>query len=358
MVLSGNAISIGGYTTINPGGYYQGFESWCYDSGEYATGYGYDAIGTAQISFSDFPVVYTATGRIWPKGYVPPIQISDLYGVSYSNTIYSASTGGTPSSLSGPVGLYIQLPGGVGNSNALIPSASAWTVWGYDDNSAAHGGSTAYITSVVLDNMNMMPSAANNWSVRYTLLSSTYTYTFSGTSGSTISAGTITENPASANGSWYNLGSSNYLFYAITGNAHAASGGTVTASYIYQFQLDFALTSNTDHIIATGHFTANNNYTTSGAVGKSDIRLKRDITLLDTLYNGIKIYKFRYLWSDVEYVGVMAQDLLDSEYSSAVIKNSDGYYSVDYSQLGFNMTTYDDGTRAVALGHVYGGIWE
>lgn len=60
----------------------------------------------------------------------------------------------------------------------------------------------------------------------------------------------------------------------------------------------------------------------------------------------------------MEYVGVMAQDLLDSEYSSAVIKNSDGYYSVDYSQLGFNMTTYDDGTRAVALGHVYGGIWE
>jgi len=268
MVLSGNSISLGANTIVNPGGYFQGFESWCYDSGYYTTGY--NSSGTAQISFSDFPVKSTATGHLYFYEDVIPhnIQISSLYGVSYSNTIYSASTGGTPSSLSGPVGLYIQLPGGVGNSNALIPSASAWTVWGYDDNSAAHGGSTAYITSVLLDNMNMMPSAANNWSVRYTLLSSTYTYTFSGDSGSTISAGTITENPASANGSWYNLGSSNYLFYAITGNAQAVRGGTVTASYIYRFQLDFALTSNTNNIIATGLFTANNNYTTSGAVGK------------------------------------------------------------------------------------------
>jgi len=132
------------------------------------------------------------------------------------------------------------------------------------------------------------------------------------------------------------------LFYAITGNANPVYGGVVNAQYTYQFQLDFALTSNTNNIIATAQFTATNNYTATRVPYKSDIRLKRDITLLDTLYNGIKIYKFRYSWSDVEYVGVMAQDLLDSEYSSAVIKNSDGYYSVDYSQLGFNMTTYDD----------------
>jgi hypothetical protein len=67
----------------------------------------------------------------------------------------------------------------------------------------------------------------------------------------------------------------------------------------------------------------------------SDIRLKRNINLVETR-NGIKIYSFQYLWSDEYFVGVMAQDLLGTEHESAVIEHN-GFYTVNYGQLGFNM---------------------
>ena len=67
----------------------------------------------------------------------------------------------------------------------------------------------------------------------------------------------------------------------------------------------------------------------------SDRRLKRNIVLLETR-NGIKLYSFQYLWSDEYFVGVMAQDLLGTEHESAVVERN-GYYTVDYSKLGFNM---------------------
>ena len=41
----------------------------------------------------------------------------------------------------------------------------------------------------------------------------------------------------------------------------------------------------------------------------SDIRLKRDIALLSRLDNGLGQYRYRYLWSDQVYVGVMAQEV-------------------------------------------------
>ncbi len=37
----------------------------------------------------------------------------------------------------------------------------------------------------------------------------------------------------------------------------------------------------------------------------SDIRLKRDIEALGTLANGLPLYRFKYLWSDTDMVGVM-----------------------------------------------------
>ena len=67
----------------------------------------------------------------------------------------------------------------------------------------------------------------------------------------------------------------------------------------------------------------------------SDRRLKRNISFLETR-NGIKLYSFQYLWSDEYFVGAMAQDLLGTEHASAVVERN-GYYTVDYSQLGFNM---------------------
>jgi hypothetical protein len=72
----------------------------------------------------------------------------------------------------------------------------------------------------------------------------------------------------------------------------------------------------------------------------SDQRLKRDINQLTTMPNGIKLYSFKYLWSDDVYIGVMAQDLLSNpQWKDAVIASNTGYYSVDYSKLGTQMMT-------------------
>jgi hypothetical protein len=72
----------------------------------------------------------------------------------------------------------------------------------------------------------------------------------------------------------------------------------------------------------------------------SDKRLKRSIHLLAKLHNGIKIYAFKYLWSDVVYVGVMAQDLLKNPtWKDAVITKANGFYAVNYAMLGLKMTT-------------------
>lgn len=65
----------------------------------------------------------------------------------------------------------------------------------------------------------------------------------------------------------------------------------------------------------------------------SDIRLKRDIVLLETRADGIKVYSFRYKTSEEYYIGVMAQDLLGTQWESAVGTGSDGMYWVDYSKL-------------------------
>ncbi len=77
-----------------------------------------------------------------------------------------------------------------------------------------------------------------------------------------------------------------------------------------------------------------------GGVIKSDIRLKHDIRQLATLETGIKVYSFKYLWKDTEYVGVMAQDLLrDPVFKQAVLLMPNGFYAVNYTMLGLKMTT-------------------
>jgi hypothetical protein len=55
----------------------------------------------------------------------------------------------------------------------------------------------------------------------------------------------------------------------------------------------------------------------------------------------LKIYAFKYLWSDAVYVGVMAQDLLQNPlYKDAVITKANGFYAVNYAMLGLKMTTF------------------
>ena len=68
-------------------------------------------------------------------------------------------------------------------------------------------------------------------------------------------------------------------------------------------------------------------------VKKSDVRLKTDITRIGTAAHGLPLYSFRYIGETDLYEGVMAQDVLHVV-PSAVSVAEDGYYRVDYEQLG------------------------
>jgi hypothetical protein len=65
----------------------------------------------------------------------------------------------------------------------------------------------------------------------------------------------------------------------------------------------------------------------------SDRRLKTDIVRIGSLPSGIGYYSFRYLWSPVEHVGVLAQEVLDVA-PHAVAMQDNGFYAVDYGALG------------------------
>jgi hypothetical protein len=90
--------------------------------------------------------------------------------------------------------------------------------------------------------------------------------------------------------------------------------------------------------------TGNNTYVANRLVvhNKSDARLKRNIELIDTRNDGLKIYTFNYVWSDVTWIGVMAQDLLEQpQFAHAVRMDADGFYSVNYSKINFEMVRAD-----------------
>jgi hypothetical protein len=71
------------------------------------------------------------------------------------------------------------------------------------------------------------------------------------------------------------------------------------------------------------------------------MRLKRDISPLGRTEEGIQLYRFKYLWSGQEYVGVMAQDLLETHPWAVSIDRS-GFYMVDYDKLGLEMLTFGE----------------
>lgn len=73
---------------------------------------------------------------------------------------------------------------------------------------------------------------------------------------------------------------------------------------------------------------------------ESDRRFKRDIMLLARLDNGIGLYRYRYLWSDTVYVGVVAQEVAGIV-PDAVLLAADGYYRVDYARLGLRLLTWE-----------------
>ena len=65
----------------------------------------------------------------------------------------------------------------------------------------------------------------------------------------------------------------------------------------------------------------------------SDRRLKENIILVGTSENGINIYQFNYIGQEGLFEGVIAQELLNTEFESASVIGDDGMYKVDYSKL-------------------------
>ncbi len=72
---------------------------------------------------------------------------------------------------------------------------------------------------------------------------------------------------------------------------------------------------------------------TVGSSAFSDRRLKTGIIRVGTHPAGFGLYRFRYLWSDTEHVGVLAQEVLEI-LPHAVIRGDDGYLRVNYGALG------------------------
>src|SRR5205823_13237375 len=72
---------------------------------------------------------------------------------------------------------------------------------------------------------------------------------------------------------------------------------------------------------------AQTNTTSSLARTVSDRRLKKDVTRVAEHPAGFGVYRFKYLWSDTEYRGVLAQEVLDVM-PDAVVCGGDGFLRV------------------------------
>jgi len=76
---------------------------------------------------------------------------------------------------------------------------------------------------------------------------------------------------------------------------------------------------------------------TSSVSNISDVRLKKDVVRVGTHAMGFGIYRFKYLWSDTAYVGVLAQEVL-KKVPHAVKTGPGDFLAVDYDALGMQMT--------------------
>jgi hypothetical protein len=70
----------------------------------------------------------------------------------------------------------------------------------------------------------------------------------------------------------------------------------------------------------------------------SDVRLKRDVVRVGEHPLGVGIYGFKYLWSDVEHVGVLAQEVAERA-PAAVVEGPGGFLTVDYAAIGMEMSS-------------------
>jgi predicted nucleic acid-binding Zn-ribbon protein len=73
----------------------------------------------------------------------------------------------------------------------------------------------------------------------------------------------------------------------------------------------------------------------------SDARLKENLVLIGQSEKGINIYEFNYIGRKEKYQGVIAQELLNTDFESALIISEDGYYSVNYEKLDVEFKQID-----------------
>lgn len=71
----------------------------------------------------------------------------------------------------------------------------------------------------------------------------------------------------------------------------------------------------------------------------SDRRLKTGVTEVAVLPSGLRLYRFKYRWSETQYVGLMAQEVSEIA-PHAVIEGDDGFLRVDYDAFGLTMLPY------------------
>jgi hypothetical protein len=79
--------------------------------------------------------------------------------------------------------------------------------------------------------------------------------------------------------------------------------------------------------------------TTASGKSLSDRRLKTGITRVGTHQAGFGIYRFKYLGSDTEQVGVLAQEVRDVM-PHAVVHGDDGFLRVDYAAIDMDLVSY------------------
>jgi hypothetical protein len=86
-------------------------------------------------------------------------------------------------------------------------------------------------------------------------------------------------------------------------------------------------------IDAAAQCAINTTCTTSGPPTPSDRRLKRDMVRIGSHDLGFGIYRFKYLWSEQDHIGVLAQEVAEVR-PDAVVRGPDGFLRVDYAAIG------------------------
>jgi Chaperone of endosialidase len=156
-------------------------------------------------------------------------------------------------------------------------------------------------------------------------------------------AGFIDVRGVQTRASWQDTSGNTYYFPQAYGY-YGGFGGVNTGQTIYAQNIndviDKIIGANNVCVCNCNYCTCNCNYCACNCnyactcnCNYSDSRLKTNIEQIGT-ENELKVYTWSYIWDlSKQFSGVIAQELIGTKYESALEKDSNGYYFVDYSQL-------------------------